>query len=220
MAVPICEANTIDGIKASLEPTDEALAARVAARDLAAYGQLYDRHVQAVYALASHLLGRGEAEEAVQEVFLRLWNRAALFSPSRGSLRTWLLSIARHYFLDRLRRRNLEHRVQLATNLGNLIEATASYEDDVSERTWRQDRARAVRAALMDIPEEQRRVLYLSYFAGLSQSAIARELNTPLGTVKKRAQLGMRKLRSCLENLSLFQEEREAEQKGGALNEL
>ena len=68
----------------------------------------------------------------------------------------------------------------------------------------------------MDIPAEQRQVLYLSYFLGLSQSVIARELNTPLGTVKKRVQLGIRKLRSCLESLSLFQEESQAGRKGGA----
>ena len=206
----------INGLQPPPEATDEELAARVSARDIAAYGQLCDRHIQAVYALATHLLSTIEADEAVQEVFLRVWNRAALFDPSRGSFLTWLLSITRHYLLDRLRRKSLEQRLQLAVNLDGLIGQAAALDEDVSERTWRRDRARAVRAALMDIPEEQRRVLYLSYFAGLSQSAIARELNTPLGTVKKRVQLGMRKLRSCLENLSLFQEESQAGRKGGA----
>jgi RNA polymerase sigma-70 factor (ECF subfamily) len=185
---------TINGSQPPIESADEELAGRVLARDVAAYSQLYDRHIQAVYSLAVHVLGVGEAEEAVQEVFLRVWNRAALFDPGRGSYRVWLLSIARHHFSDRLRRRNLEQRLRLASDLEGAIAAAVSADPDLSERAWQRDRARAVRAALMDIPEEQRRVLYLSYFAGLSQSEIARELDTPLGTVKKRVQLGMRKL--------------------------
>jgi RNA polymerase sigma-70 factor, ECF subfamily len=206
---------TINGSQPPTEPSDEELAGRVLARDVAAYSQLYDRHIQAVYSLAVHVLGLAEADEAVQEVFLRVWNRAALFDPSRGSFRVWLLSVARHHCSDRLRRRNLEQRLQLAADLESVI-VGASSDPDMAEGAWQRDRARAVRAALMDIPEEQRRVLYLAYFAGLSQSAIARELNTPLGTVKKRVQLGMRKLRSGLENLDLFEEESHTGRKGGA----
>ena len=87
---------------------------RVAAGDAAAFGQLYDRHSQAVYTLSAHLLEPSAAEESVQEIFLRVWNKAALFDPSRGTFRTWLLSVTRHHLLDQLRRRSLEHRLQLA----------------------------------------------------------------------------------------------------------
>jgi RNA polymerase sigma-70 factor, ECF subfamily len=209
------EARAINGPRPPHEPSDEELAARLAARDVSAFGQLYDRYVQTLSTLALHVLGASDAEEAVQEVFLRVWDRAASFEPSRGLFRTWFFSVARHHLFDRLRRRSVEQRLKLGTDLDALVEAAESREEDPMEQAWQRDRARAVRAALMQIPQEQRQVLYLAYFAGMSQSAIARELNSPLGTVKKRVQLGMRKLRSSLEDFSLFQEETRMGREGG-----
>lgn len=187
--------------------TDEELAADVALGDRAAFTLLYDRYVDTIYALASYMLGRDASEEAVQDVFLRLWQKSFRFDPARGGFRPWLLSVARNHFLDRARRRSLEQRLQLAAGIDMLVGRLVSSDPDIEEQAWKSERARALRAALLDIPEDQRRVLMLAYFGGLTESEIAARLNSPLGTVKKRVRLGMQKLRSRLEQLGLFQDE-------------
>jgi RNA polymerase sigma-70 factor (ECF subfamily) len=193
---------------------DEELARRLLVRDFEAFTLLYDRHTDAVYGMAVYMLGRDEAEEAVQEVFLRLWKRRDRYEPGRGAFRPWLLSLARHHFLDLLRHRAVERRLQAAKDMEKQLAALEDDSPDAADHAWRRQRAVALRRALATIPEEQRKVIVLSYFAGLSQSTIARELETPLGTVKKRVQLGMRKLRASLEQLEMFDDETNEIEKG------
>jgi RNA polymerase sigma-70 factor (ECF subfamily) len=190
------------GEREAPEPSDESLVARVVERDAAALGQLYDRYAPGIYAMAAHLLGSTDAEEVVQEVFLRLWHKAAQFDPQRSAFGAWFMAVARHHILDELRWRN--HRAGQHAHVSGteaveqLLARAADPRADVEAEAERQERGAAVRQALTLLPAEQRRVLVLAYFGGLSQSAIAVHLGCPLGTVKKRMRLGMQKLRTHL----------------------
>lgn len=180
------------------EPSDEALVARVAHGDLTAFSLLYDRYDRPVYAMAAHLLGSAEAEEVVQETFLRLWRSAAQFNETRGRFAPWLLAIARHEVLARLRRRTREQHLARAEDIDRLIATAPDHAIDVEEQVWRRERGDLILQALNELPPEQRRVLVLAYFGELSQSTIAASLGWPLGTVKKRVRLGLQKLRQAL----------------------
>ena len=180
------------------EPSDETLATHVAVGDLTAFALLYDRYERPVYVMAAHLLGSAEAEEVVQETFLRLWHSAAQFDETRGRFTPWLLAIARHEVLARLRRRSREQRLTLVEDIDRLLAATPDPAIDVEEQVWRRARGDLILQALNELPPEQRRVLVLAYFGELSQTTIAASLGWPLGTVKKRVRLGLQKLRQAL----------------------
>jgi RNA polymerase sigma-70 factor (ECF subfamily) len=177
--------------------SDALLAEQVAHGDVAAFETLYERYVHEVYALAAHVLGRAAAEEAVQDIFLRLWERAGQFEPRRGPFGGWFMSLARHRVIDEIRRRPLQE-IPFA-DIEELI-ASPRELDDVESDVWRKERGTRILGALRSLPTEQRRVLVLSYFGGLSQRAIAQMLGWPLGTVKKRIRLGLEKLRVSLED--------------------
>jgi RNA polymerase sigma-70 factor (ECF subfamily) len=185
-----------------LELSDEALVVQICQRDQVAFAALYDRYVRPVYVMAAHLLDPGEAEEMVQEVFLRLWLKADHYAPDRGAFRPWFMSVARHHVLDRLRRRGHRHAMFVAESLDEMLATPADPSATVEEAAWLRERRRAVLAAIHSLPPEQRRVLVLAYFGGLSQSVIAASLGWPLGTVKKRVRLGLHKLRTALAQYS------------------
>lgn len=179
------------------DPTDEALAERVARRDVAAFAVLYDRYARPVYAMAAHLLGVAEVEEVVQETFLRLWHRAEQYDVDRGMFAPWFMTIARHLVRAEIRRRGRDPIAAIAdveAVLARVVDPAPSLDSAVSVAA----QAEAIHHALGALPEEQRRVLLLAYFGGLSQRTIAQTLGWPLGTVKKRTSLAMQKLRGTL----------------------
>src|SRR5687768_6289973 len=180
-----------------LDPSDEALVERVRRQDVAAFGQLYDRYARPVYILAVTALDRAEAEEIVQEVFLRLWRKAEQFRPERGPFGAWFMTIARHHVWDVLRRLHREPSLA-AEVIDQMLVESAIGVGDVEEEAWSQEVGKAVLHALQGLPAEQRRAIVLAYFSGLSQSSIAQHLGWPLGTVKKRIRLGLQKLRTAL----------------------
>jgi RNA polymerase sigma-70 factor (ECF subfamily) len=173
------------------ESQEGELVGLVAKGDQQALLELYDRYASRVYALTLRVLRDSmAAEEVTQDVFLRLWSRARLYVASRGTVSTWLLTIARNASLDRLR---LERRRLPASNemdpdslLESIPERTASPE----ELRWR-----GLSLALQGLPVDQRRPIELAYYQGLSHSQIAEELGWPIGTVKTRLRLGMEQLR-------------------------
>ena len=174
---------------------DHALVQRMAAGDERALGELYDRHGRAAYALARAIVGeRADADEVVVDVFGQAWRAAAQFEPARGSVGSWLATIARTRALDLVRARGRRSRA--------LERAASLSEDGVQEPTDRDvERAEArrlVTGALADLPPPQRRAIELAYFGGLSQSEIAAQLGEPLGTVKTRIRDGMAKLRTLM----------------------
>ncbi len=193
------KATAVDNSRSpAIEPSDEDLAARIAQRDRAAFNLIYDRYVRSIYALALHALSAADAEEIVQEVFLRLWNKAHQFDTAQGSFAAWFMTIARHRVLDELRHRGDQQRWMAAEEIGELMAEAADPNSDVEEQVWLRQRGDAVLNALESLPEEQRRIIILAYFGGFSQTEMAALLGVPLGTVKKRVRLGLQKLKAAL----------------------
>ena len=182
----------------SIEPSDEALAERIGDGEITAFGALYDRYASRVYAWAARILGPGEADDATQEVFLRLWDRASQFDPSRGRFGAWFAAVARHEIIGRARRRGRERRVIASEEIDELLAQAPDPRLSVEARAWMGERDAALAAAVRDLPVEQRRVIVMAYFGGLSQSEIAAVISAPLGTVKKRTSLALAKLRRAV----------------------
>ena len=177
-------------------PSDERLVARVAQGDVHALSALYDRYARVVYAFSAHAIGRSEAEEMVQEVFVRVWFSAAQFDGERGSFSTWLMAIVRHRVIDELRRQGRGRAA--AEQIEAVLLSTEDPASDPEEEALERTRNELLAESLRELPIEQRRVLLLAYFGGLSQTEIAGRLDLPLGTVKKRTRLGLQKLRAAL----------------------
>lgn len=189
-----------NGAMPSTEPSDEALMEAVVRRDERALEAIYDRYARRIFVMASHLLGPAEAEEVVQETFVRLWTRAAQFDVRRGRLRTWLMAIARNFALNQLRKRPPKDRTAAVEDIDRLLETAADLAPGVEAVAWERERSRGALELLRDLPAEQRKVLVLAYFGGFSQSEIAEALGCPIGTVKTRTRLALEKLRTGLED--------------------
>jgi len=173
---------------------DAELLHAIARGDESALAALYDRYHSILLGLLLRILhSRVEAEDVLQEVFLQIWQRAANFDEARGRGFTWMVTLARSRAIDRLRSLQSRQRAD-DTALRDAPEAVGDASDDAYQAEQRE----IVRAALAEIPEEQRRALLLAYFEGLTQSEIAARLGQPLGTVKTRMRSGMTKLRELL----------------------
>ena len=181
---------------------DDALLQRIAAGDEHALGALYDRWSPLVFSLCVHVLGdEDEAEEAVEETFWQAWRQAARYDTTRGAVSTWLTTIARSRALDRLRakrRRQEDAMSDLSQTKRAAVEETARRGDDPANGAEVSEQRGLVRQALLALPPEQREVLELAYFRGLSQTEIAEHTGQPLGTIKTRVRLAMEKLRDRL----------------------
>jgi RNA polymerase sigma-70 factor (ECF subfamily) len=184
---------------------DSTLVSRAAGGDERALGELYDRYGAMAYSLACAVVGEpADAEEVVAEVFAQVWRSAAGFDPARGSVAAWVATICRTRALDLVRSRKRRARVveeaALMSDEGESLVFAPSFES--ADRSAELTEASAiVRRSLADLPAEQRRVIELAYFGGLSQSEIAAQLSQPLGTVKTRMRSGMEKLRQALRPL-------------------
>jgi RNA polymerase sigma-70 factor (ECF subfamily) len=176
---------------------DGALLRLAAERRPEALAALYDRHAPHLLALARRVLGHaGEAEDVVQEVFVHVWNHASRYDPSRSSVSTWLVLITRSRAIDRLRHRQVVDRSHEAAQRDVPPENHASPEG--VEAVLMRERRERVRRELENLPPEQRQVLEMAFYEGLSQTEIAARADLPLGTVKTRTLLAMKKLRSAL----------------------
>ena len=186
---------------------DDQLVSRIAAGDARALEALYDRYVRQCFGLALRMVGDpGLAEEVVQEVFLKLWSRPDSYSPQKGAFVSWLLSLVHHRAVDELRKRS---RTEVALDNDqplSVINTRPDPQPDPSEQVWVMEQQRVVRQALGELPENQRLVLELAYFGGLSQSQIAERTSQPLGTVKTRMRMGLQNLRGLLETNKLLLE--------------
>jgi RNA polymerase sigma factor (sigma-70 family) len=172
---------------------------RLAAGDVAAFDALYRRYAAVALGLAYRLTGdRGLAQDVVHDAFLALWRAPEAFDAARGAFRTFFLSLVHHRAVDAIRREErLRARQERAANLEPL-EVEDPVESVVDEDLVAR-RRHEVRAALGTLPPEQRQVLEMAYFGGMTQVRIARELGIPLGTVKTRTFAALRKLRALLE---------------------
>ena len=174
---------------------DLGLINRIKQRDQDAMVVLHSRYVDLLYSIVYRVLDdAASAEEAVQDAFMKAWQNASQFDGGRGPLIAWLIGIARNVAIDKLRQRGRQ--VPIAED--NLLEdsderGAFNLPDDWQDR----ERANGLQFAVRALPAEQRQVIELSYYGGMSQSDIAEQLSLPLGTVKTRMRLGMQKLRDA-----------------------
>lgn len=188
----------------SAEPAgahDEELLLRVEGGDDRAFRELFARYAAIANALAFRLVRQAQvAEEIVQEAFLAVWRNPERYDRTRGSVRSWLLGTVHHRAVDAVRREQAQRRrAEQAAAVAPAVEEDP-IDDVVAAIDLPRDR-RLVRRALAELPDEQRDVIRRMYFEGLSQSQIAERTGLPLGTVKSRTLLGMRRLRASLEGL-------------------
>jgi RNA polymerase sigma-70 factor, ECF subfamily len=178
------------------ELADEDLMPLVHDGDARAFEVVFDRHADAAFSLAYRMCGRrGMAQDVVQETFLSLWRSGARYDRTRGSVRSWILGVVRNRTIDQFRRDAV--RAGRDVTADGVVERMPSREDLGGDAERRQD-ARDVRAALGDLPADQRQVIELAYFSGFSHAQIADMLGLPPGTVKGRMRLGLTKLRVAL----------------------
>lgn len=171
------------------------LAARVASvRDKQAFGELYDHFAPRILGYLMRLgLDRGSSEELTQEVMVVLWQKAELFDPAKSSLSTWLFRVARNRRIDAQRR---DRSGLIDPDDPFLHPEAAEPPDQMVDATRRDER---IRVAMADLPEDQRSLVRLAFFNGLSHSEIASETGLPLGTVKSRIRLAFARLRKTIE---------------------
>ena len=176
---------------------DEDLISLVEASDSEAFATLYDRHSRAAFSLAYRMMGdRQAAEDLAQDAFLKVWRGAGSHRVERGSVRTWILSIVHNRGIDQLRSHASRRRTQ------ERVEASAprSQPSEAFTETWRNSQRDQVREALNTLPAEQLKILELAYFSGYTHVEISELLSLPLGTVKGRMRLGLKKIRNFFES--------------------
>ena len=161
-----------------------------------AFEVVYERHAAAAFSLAYRIVGtRNGAEDVSQEAFLSLWRSGARYDHARGSVRTWVLGIVHHRAIDHLRRAAV-HDKRRASDEG--IEERFEARERTDAEVARRDEARTVRRAIDELPADQCQVIELAYFGGFTHTEIADMLETPVGTVKGRMRLGLKKLQAHL----------------------
>jgi RNA polymerase sigma-70 factor (ECF subfamily) len=184
---------------------DDQLLERIRSGDASALEEIYERYVRQCFGLALRMLGEpAHCEEVVQEVFLKVWTQPQSYSSQKGKFASWLLSLVHHRCIDELRRRS---RTEVALDdpaTGSYLTTAPDPQPQPVDQIWVKEQQTAVRAALSQIPQNQRQVLEMAYFLGLSHSQIAARLDQPLGTVKTRIRLGMQSLRQLLEPYGLL----------------
>ena len=177
---------------------NEKLMALVQRGDQAALSTLYDRYAPVVLGLLTRIIGdKAVAEEVLQEVFWRVWDKSSNFDSSKGSFKTWLFSIARRLAIDTVRRRNVRPQPLLTDSAESIIESQSA-DTDVPNEVNRSLNASTVLSALDGLPSEQRQVIELAYFQGKTRREIANETNIPLGTIHTRARLALKRMHKIL----------------------
>jgi len=181
--------------------SDRALAERLKAREPEALRELYDKYGRMAYALIFRVVrNAGVAEDLTQETFLRVWNRMAGFDHQRGAIGPWVLTVARNRAIDYLR--SVDGRMTQ-----NAIELTGTEWPalfvDMESTIMNAERAKQLKEAFRKLNENQRTVIELAYFEGLSQTEMAEKLRQPLGTVKTWVRTALRTLREELEEPAL-----------------
>ncbi len=180
---------------ASLDMNDQTLLERIKLRDQEAMVTLHGRYADLVYSIAYRVLDDGlTAEECVQDTFMKVWQSIAQFDSHRGPFIAWLVGISRNVAIDRLRQRGRQVAIAEANSKEEIDnELIFGLPTDWQEH----ERVNSLRFAVAALPPDQRQVIELSYYGGMSQSDIAETLSLPLGTVKTRMRLGMQKLRDA-----------------------
>jgi len=179
---------------------DREMIERIGRGDQSAFSALYDRLSRPLYSLALRMLGdAGDAQDALQDVFLQIWSRAATYNPEQSTVFSWTVLLTRSRVIDRLRARKRRLRVvDSATGDEDADVADASTTESAADTADKNDEAARVRSVLNNLPSEQREAIELAFFGDLTHHEIAARLGEPLGTIKARIRRGLLKLRERL----------------------
>ena len=184
-------------------PTDLSLLQRIVARDTTALAELYDRHGRLLFSLILRIVrDRGEAEEILQEAFVRVWTRAEKYDARIGGPLPWIVRVARNCAIDRLRARRIRAMVDAPSIDLAAVEATAPATgiQTPEAAVLDSERRRTLTGALAGLSAEQRQLIEAAFFEGYTHSELAERFGLPLGTVKTRIRAGMITMRKRLEH--------------------
>jgi len=184
------------------EPDDRAveiaLMERITRRERAAFEELYARYVNILYATALKFVREeSDAQDVVQDVFIQVWDKAKMYDPSKGKPLTWVLTLVRNRSIDRIRAIQRRARLRDEFEAETVTDESAWARESLS-RVEAGEQGRTLRAAVNQLSPQQRKVIELAYFGGLTQIEIAEKLGEPLGTVKARARRGLLKLKEMI----------------------
>jgi len=184
------------------EPDDRAveiaLLERITRRERAAFEELYARYVNILYATALKFVREeSDAQDVVQDVFIQVWDKAKMYDPSKGKPLTWVLALVRNRSIDRIRAIQRRARLRDEFEAETVTDESAWARESLS-RVEAGEQGRTLRAAVNQLSPQQRKVIELAYFGGLTQIEIAEKLGEPLGTVKARARRGLLKLKEMI----------------------
>lgn len=184
------------------DPTDLRLLQRITARDPAALAELYDRHSRLLFGLVLRIVrDRAEAEESLQEAFVRVWTRAETYDARVGGPLPWIVRLARNIAIDRLRARRTRAAIDAPAPDARVAEAVPASGIQSPEAAVLDAERRLVLAdALAGLPAKQRELIEAAFFEGCTHSELARRFGLPLGTVKMRIRSGMIAMRQRLEH--------------------
>ncbi len=186
---------------------DEELLEAFRRSDAGAFEEVFARYSHLVFSTCLRVLEDAQAaEDMTQEVFVRLWRRPELYDPARGRFVSWLLSVTRNRAIDELRSRGRRRSHETSGEMERDVDEPTASDDPLVAAELADQRA-VLRAALDELPEEQRSAIELAYFGGLTHLEIAMLQRQPLGTVKTRIRLGMKKLKVALQQNSVTREQ-------------
>src|SRR2546423_13227161 len=179
--------------------SDEAWMQAITERHQTALRELYDRYGKTLKAVIAHVVHEeAEADDVLQEIFLQIWKEAAHYSPQAGKPLGWVVTLARRRAIDRLRRRQAYCRAKERFETHIERQPDSWMKNRIDEQLIRSDMRRFLQKQMKTLPAYQREAIELSFFDGLSHREIATLTGTPLGTVKTRLELGLRKLMNCV----------------------
>jgi RNA polymerase sigma-70 factor (ECF subfamily) len=188
--------------RAAENGSDEELMARIQRRESDALGLLYDRYSGILKALIMRIVHNdAESDDLLQEIYMEIWNQAQNFSAQKGKPLGWMVTLTRRRSIDRLRKRQAyaraEERLQVETEQQPDAWVHNTTEDDIAMS----DTRKVLFGAIANLPEAQQRAIELAFFKGMSQREIAAHTNIPLGTIKTRLELGLKKISEALRGL-------------------
>jgi RNA polymerase sigma-70 factor (ECF subfamily) len=184
-----------------VETSDAELVHRVSLGDTAALETLYTRYARVVYSFAMRIvMDPMLAEEVLQEVFVRTWRQADRFQRSRGNFASWLLSITHNLAIDEIRKRQRRPQKSDSVDVSDALFGLVDEATNVEEAAQATELRIRIQVAMFTLPDAQREAIELAFFSGLSQREISARLDVPLGTIKTRMRLGLKKLRQELES--------------------
>lgn len=174
------------------------LLARIARRDRTAFEELYTRYSNILYATALKFLkDDADAQDVVQDVFIQIWDKAKLYDPAKGKPLTWALTLTRNRSIDRIRAIQRRTRLREGFEKESTVDESVAIREALSE-VDASERGQVLRNAVERLSPQQRQVIELAFFRGLTQSEIAGQLGEPLGTIKARARRGLMKLKELV----------------------